>query len=114
MDIKIPSGPPEGGSIDAVNDASQTAEAAGDIAEANEATPVVSDGISRIAEQVARGEIDRAQAVDQILAHVMDGNMVAAAPLEVRQELQEVLNSLLETDPYLRSLSAAIGPATGE
>ncbi|MCP4605946.1 MAG: hypothetical protein GY847_36440 [Proteobacteria bacterium] len=110
MDIKIPSGPPEGRAVDAVKDASNAIDAADETSEAKEIASVATDEVSRIAEQVARGEIGRSEAVDRILAEVLDADIVKAAPKELREELSQVLTAQLETDPHLRSLVAALGP----
>ncbi len=109
MDIKIPSGPPEGQAIDAVKDAAEATQESVETQAASEVVP--QDPVSRIAEQVARGEIGRDEAVDRILGEVLQADIVKAAPAEAREELSEVLRVLLETDPHLKSLAAALGPA---
>lgn len=112
MDIKIPTGPPGGDSVDAIKDAAEASESSSEASEVSSLSPESLDSISLIAEQVARGEIDRNEAVERILGDVMDSDMIQAAPDELKQELNEVLTSLLETDPYLKSLVAAIGPTS--
>ena len=117
MDIKIPSGPKEGGAVDAVKDASDAAEAAESAAESTEVSNIASastDSISQVAEQVARGELGANEAVEQILNDILDSDMVGSAPKELKQELGEVLRSMLETDPYLKSLAASIGKVGSE
>lgn len=114
MDIKIPSGPPGGQPVDPVSDLSQPAEAASETAAAQEVKAAPPDAVSKIAEQVAAGELTRDEAVDLLLAEVMDGKMVKEAPASVRAELAEALRSLIETDPYLTSLTAAFGPSGRE
>jgi PBP1b-binding outer membrane lipoprotein LpoB len=111
MDIKIPSGPPQGGAIDTVQDAPEAGSSAVETTEVSKLSSETVDSISTVAEQVARGEIDSNKAVEQILADILDSDMVNSAPKELKKELGEILKSLLETDPYLQSLAAAIGPA---
>jgi predicted nucleic acid-binding Zn-ribbon protein len=110
MSIKIPSGPPESKALDAVKDAAEAMEGTGEATEAKEAGPVAQDAISRIAEQVASGKITRTEAVERLIAEVVDSDMIKSAPEDLSKEIGEALNSLLETDPYLKSLSAALGP----
>ena len=110
MSIKIPSGPPESKALDAVKDAAETAEGAGQVEKGAQVGPASGDAIARIAEQVARGEITRGEAVERIVAEVANSDIVKAAPGDLSKEIGEVLNSLLETDPYLKSLVASIGP----
>ncbi len=112
MDIKIPSGPPEGQAIDAVEDATKATQESAETQAASEVAP--QDPVSQIAEQVARGEIGRDEAVDRILGEVLQADIVNAAPAEAREELGEVLRALLETDPHLKSLAAALGPTDND
>ena len=114
MDIKIPSGPPEGGAVNSVKDGAETVESASEPTEVSNIATESVDSISVIAEQVARGEIDADKAVEKILNDILDSDMVASGPDELKQELNEVLKSMLETDPYLKSLAAAIGPSRSE
>ncbi len=114
MDIKIPSGPPEGKAVDAVKDAADAIETTGETTQAQEAAPVATDAVSQVAELVARGEIGRDEAVEKLLAEVLDADIVKAAPAEAREELSEVLRALLETDPHLKSLSGAIGQESSD
>ncbi len=115
MDIKIPSGPPEGRALDAVKDASDAVETTGEIAETQAAQPAGAvDDVSKIAEQVARGEIGRDEAIERLLNDTLGTEMVKAAPKELREELVEVLKAQLETDPYLKSLSAILGPGDSD
>ena len=114
MDIKIPSGPPGGKAIDAVEDAGSAAESVAETTGVSPATPTDVDAISRIAEQVASGEITRDQAVEKILAEVIDADIIKAAPGEIAGELTEVLKALLETDPHLKSLLSTLGPTENE
>ncbi|MGD9128803.1 MAG: hypothetical protein PVH19_15610 [Planctomycetia bacterium] len=109
-DIKIPSNPLESGAIDAVNDA---AESVSNTTETQGTASIAGDGadsIDKIAADVAAGRIGQNEAVDRILADVMGTPMIAAAPESMRRELREMLENLLEDDPHLRSLRAAISP----
>ncbi len=114
MDIKIPGGPPGGTGVEDLKDVTDVADAGAETSEVGAVEAAGSDAIAQVAEQVAKGEIGQQEAVDRILVEVLDSPMVAAAPAELRQELGEVLRSLLETDPYLKSLTAAIGPSETE
>ncbi len=111
MDIKIQRGVGEGAAADAVKDAASAADSAAEIQE----TPVPSsDAVERIAAELASGEIGRKEAVERLIGEVLGSHMVSAAPKAVREELAEVLDALIQTNPYLRSLSAAIGPIESE
>ena len=111
MSIKIPSGPVESKALDAAQDAAESIEGASKAAQAKGIESADTDAISSIARQVANGEITRAQAVERIMAQVLDTQMVKSAPQGMSEEIGEVLGALLETDPYLKSLAASMGPA---
>ena len=104
MNIKITSGP------SAINpaDAAETAEAAAttEAVESAEGTSaaVSADAVGAMTEQLASGQISREEAVEQLLAQVMESGIVDAAPAELREELGDVLRTLLETDPALGDL----------
>ena len=108
MSIKIPAGGGPGAVTDIAGGLEKT-EAAASIEAAGRTESA--DAVGRIAEQVAAGEIGRDEAVDLLLEQVLDSKMVEAAPSELRAELEAVLRDLIETDPHLKSLAAAIGPA---
>jgi hypothetical protein len=110
MDIKIPSGPSQSQPLDAVNDSAQPIEGTRGTEQTAETTSVSTDPIAQIAEQVAAGAMERDQAIEAILNQVMDSKMVESAPKGAREELEEVLRALLDTDPHLQSLSAVLGP----
>ena len=113
-DMKIPSKPLESGTIDAARDAQ---EAMSPMSETGRTAPVShagGDSIDKIAADVAAGKIGQSEAVDRILADVMGTPMVAAAPESMRRELEKMLKNLLEDDPHLRSLQAAICPGETE
>jgi len=109
MDIKIPTGPKENQAIEAVEDAKDAIEETVSAEPAKAVSPVALDVVSKIAEQVALGEIGRQQAIDQLLADVLGSKMVKAAPSEAGQELSEILKALLDTDPHLKSLASVLG-----
>ena len=104
-DIKIPSGP-------------TASKGPGTIAEtdAPEAGPDVlaveghgADPVTRIASRLASGKIDKERAIDLMIEHTLDSEMVAAAPEGLREELASVLDSAIRTDPHLRSLAREMG-----
>ena len=110
MSIKIPSGPPQGDAIEAAKDAGAT-QGVDKTAETGTAAPIEQDAVSKIAEQVAKGEITREQALESLMAEVLDSDIVKAAPAELKEEIKEILETMLDTSPYLRSLSSALGPS---
>ncbi len=108
MDIKIPSGPGGGSQTDAIGEGSQISE----LTESRQVEALenqgVGDPIASIAEQVAAGKMDSSQAVEQLLKHVLESGMMKDAPMELKQELEQTLRTMLETDPYLQSLRAGL------
>ena len=111
MDIKIPSGPARGGPTDAVDGMSQAVDAAGDAAASVQeiAESAGSDAVSKIAEQVLAGKLSREEAVDRIVSEVMGSEIVKEAPPGIREEIAEILDALVATDPHLKSLISNIG-----
>jgi hypothetical protein len=81
---------------------------------AGKAAPIEQDAVSKIAEQVAKGEISKTEAIESLMNEVLNSDIVKGAPDELRAELAEVLESMLDTSPYLRSLSAALGPPNSD
>ncbi len=114
MDIKIPSGQKEGQAIEAVEEARDAIETTEETVAAQQASPAALDAVTKIAEQVALGEIGRKEAIDMLIADVLDANIVKTAPNEVGRELAEILEALLETDPHLKSLSSVLGPENND
>ena len=115
MDIKIPSGPPGGGAVDALDEAGKAVSGSSGAKGASAAAEISgSDPVARIAEQVAAGEISRDQAVQQLLSQALDLELVKAAPKEAVAGLEEALRALIDTHPQLKSLVAFLGPADKE
>lgn len=122
MDIKIPSGSPDSAVADAVSGSPEAtaevgpsdgagetgANAAVDGVAGPDAVQTSPDLVAEIAADLGAGNITADQAVDRILTDVMDISIVETAPDELRTEMLEVLKDLLETDPYLRSLTQAL------
>ncbi len=100
----------EGPSIDGTDEMRESVDAAGASTEASDIAGITNDSVERIASDVASGRAGREEAVQRILAEVMGSNMVDGAPEELKRELESVLDALLEDDPHLQSLAAAIGP----
>ena len=109
MSTKIPSDPKAVNPTDAVADVGESIESTVEAAESAEVQPAASDPISRIASQVAAGEIGQDQAIDLILSQVLNSPMVKTAPKEVLGELEKILRTALDTDPELKSLRAVLG-----
>jgi hypothetical protein len=105
MDIRIPSGPPSTPDIPAADGAAAETAAAGASGGIGAAG---ADAVQRVAEDLAAGRISRDEAVDRLLADALGGEMVQAAPAEVRAEIAEALRALVETDPHLASLVAGL------
>jgi cell pole-organizing protein PopZ len=114
MDIKIPSSPLGGQPVDAVGDLSQTAQPVGETAAKEAVAPAAADAVSKIAARVAAKELSCDEAVDLLLAQAMDSPAVKAAPASVRAEIAEAIKALIETDPYLASLTSALGLSSRE
>ena len=109
-DIKIPSGSVEGQAIEAAETVRESVESTSETSEAARASGVGTDSVEQIAADVAAGRIGRPEAVERMLADVLGSEIVKSAPEALRQELESVLKTMLEDDPYLQSLAAAIGP----
>lgn len=107
-DIKIPSGPRPGAPVDSATDIENGASQATEAVSGAEVTPST-DAVIRVAEDLAAGRITGDQAVERLIAETMDSNMVQRAPAEVREELAATLDSLIKTDPHLRSLARGLG-----
>ena len=109
-DIKIPSGSVEGQAIEAAETVRESVESATESSETARTTGVDTDSVEQIAADVAAGKIGRPEAVERILADVFGSEMVKNAPAGLKEELETVLQTMLEDDPHLQSLVAAIGP----
>ena len=108
--MKISTIPPKTPALDAVDKVKDAAEATSAAAVSQTASAVASDPVAKIAAEVAAGKIGQKEAVDRILADVLDGPMLQAVPESVRNDLENALRVLIEEDPHLRSLAAAVGP----
>lgn len=109
MTIKIPTGPGKTGGVETVKDVADTLESQEGVVPGGEVPQVDQDAIARIAEQVAKGQITRTEAVETIMATVMDNPAIQSVPDAIKNEIREVLQAMLETDPHLKSLIAALG-----
>ena len=108
MSIKIPSGSKEVIPTDTAEDIRESVESSTETAETCEPAPASIDPVERIAAQIAAGEIRQDQAIDLIVAHILNSNMIKAAPKEVLGELEAVLRTALNSDPELMSLRAVL------
>ena len=108
-DFKITGGPGSPSS-DPIGDAHSTLENVSKTSDIGETSSVELGAVERIAADVASEAINREEAVHLLLADVLDSAMVRAAPGTLREELKDVLETLLSTDANLGSLTAAIGP----
>ena len=109
MSIKIPTGSGKTGGVETVKDVADAIESQEGVAAGEEIPHIDQDAIARIAEQVARGQITRNEAVEGIMATVMDNPAIQLVPNTIKDEIREVLQAMLETDPHLKSLVAALG-----
>ncbi len=107
-DIKIPGSLKDIDVIDNVSDTVEKTSRTDDVEALD--TPKV-DTVEQIVRDVASGAISRDQAVDRLLADVLDSSMIQSAPRALRDGLREALETLLETDPHLGALKSAIGPS---
>ena len=112
--IKIPSGPREVSPTQASETLEQTVESSAETAAVGAVDAAATAPLDRIAQQVAAGEIDHNEAVEQIIREVIGERLVATAPGEVAAEVEEVLRALLATDPQLKALLGALGTANEE
>ncbi len=71
-------------------------------------------GIAKIVNDITVGKIDRQEAVNRIIADSLNSRLVDSIPPNIRANLEETLRGLIEEDPYLQSLCAAIGPTKTE
>ena len=72
--------------------------------------PVPRDAVERIASQLIEGTLTKKEAIEQLLAQTMGTQTVQALPDDIQAEIMDVLQAMLETDPHLKSLVAALGP----
>ena len=63
-----------------------------------------------IANAVAAGDIGRQEAVHRIVEDVLTAPLETSTPESMRQELKDALLAMVESDPHLRALAAAITP----
>jgi len=111
MSIKIPTGPPGPVPTSEVSGVQTTPESAEIDAAASAGS---TDPVMEIARELAAGKISPGQAVDRLIAQTMDSDMVSGAPKNMRESLEETLRAMIETDPHLRSLAAAMGVEDGQ
>ena len=109
MDIKIPSNVQRGSPVEQAADAVEASESTADASAIGDIEHVDSSTVERIAAQIASGEIGRSEAIAELIGEILNSKMLDTAPIELREELSEVLEAMLETDPYLKSLAVAIG-----
>lgn len=64
-----------------------------------------SDPVTTIAVDLIEGNISSAQAVDLLIEHTLTTEMVQAAPIALRTEIEQVLTAAIQTDPYLVGLT---------
>ena len=109
-DFKIGPGPVKGSNVDGTEELRDSVDAAGGAEKTSDISGTGSDSVESIAADVAAGRVGREEAVQRILADVLGSKLVDGAPDELKRELESVLNALMEDDPHLQSLIAAIGP----
>jgi len=63
---------------------------------------------AELVRQVREGQIDVDQAVDLLIDRALEGELVAAAPEELRQEIRQALGELAREDPTLAALVGAM------
>jgi hypothetical protein len=63
---------------------------------------------AELVRQVREGQIDVDHAVDQLIERAMEGELVASAPEELRQEIRRALGELAREDPTLAALVGAM------
>lgn len=113
MTIKIPAEWGKRDGVEAVKDAAD-ADSVGGVEEQKPTDPgeaiqgALNDPVARIASQLANGTLSKGEAIDQLLAHTMGGSSVKIVPESIKAEIEEVLRAMLETDPHLKSLVAAL------
>jgi hypothetical protein len=71
---------------------------------------VPSDATAGAADEVTASALNRDQAKDRILDSALDAAFINACPETLRRDLREVLSVMIDEDPYLCSLAAAIAP----
>ena len=95
-----PKGPGGVGGPDDVRDI--TADAGIDSARAARAI----GGLEAMAAEIAAGKLTAREAVDRLVSDIADAEALGAGE---RAELKELLNDLVEHDPYLSSLVGRVG-----
>ena len=112
--MKISSIPPKFPAVDVVESSRELGESASASGVQGATGAAATDPIAQIAQDVAAGKIGQKEAVDRILADVLKSPMIEAVPESVRSGLEEALRNLIEEDPHLRSLCAAVAPGETE
>ena len=67
-----------------------------------------SDPVTQVAMDLIAGKISGEQAVDELVAQALDSGELKEAPSSLRTEVEELLRTTIETDPYLVSLVASL------
>ena len=97
------------GTQDGLENISEGAPGASETEAVNDSGGIPADAVTRIAEELSSQEIDGSEALERLLAEVVNSPMMEGASPEMMTDLEESLRSLIETDPYLRSLALDMG-----
>ena len=111
MDIKISGGAPTD-NLETVQESSSISESTQEVDAIEAGSSSTLDGtdpVGQISEDLAVGRINGDEAVDRLIAATANSPMLSDAPEALRQELKEVLEDFISTDPYLSSLAHGLG-----
>ncbi len=107
MGIRITNSPPGESLIDISDGEKRVGEATVD----KVTDAAGGDSVARIAREAVAGGIQQGEVVARILSDAMGSSSLDALPDDLRRELEETLSMILESDPHLCGLAAAITPA---
>ncbi len=110
MTVKFPTGP---NAVEGLQDAVRN-EGESDAITSTAPVEKETDRVTEVALDVASGRITGDEAVERLLEHTMDSGIAAQAPRELRDEMLQVIRTMIETDPYLRSLAGGLGATVDE
>ncbi|MBN2526822.1 MAG: hypothetical protein JXR76_10540 [Deltaproteobacteria bacterium] len=105
MTIKIQ----QGKTVQGLEEVGENLESAtAESAETAATAATAQDPVTQIATDLIEGRITSAQAVDAVIEQTMSMELVSRAPESVRQEVESILRSAIETDAHLIALTQAL------
>ncbi len=66
------------------------------------------NSIDAVINDLMDGEISSSQAVDRLIEHTLNSGIVKDAPPALRTEVENMLKTMIATDPHLKSLVSGL------